>query len=518
MTRQYDLQNRYKETERTDNGKVKRQKATDKGSSCRADLPPLAELPVWDEDFMKDILNDIYDEMEKEDLNRLKTRHLANNTQLGNIKTLAREGRIVDAVKMVIKDNLYCMLNESFGIKQWKDIKFFKAYCDVCNCKLEDMFDSNEQVFRIKEDLSDAQTRVELYHKFKEHIDDYLSYLVNNEFLSEKHRKYIRGLLEQMKNSPLMQKEISTKIITTIISMPTETKRISETHEVVNIFECLDKGIFGYRELKIEIVADILSRGIFGRSGNTNQAKKGAFLIYGPPGVGKSMFAQVTADALGLPLHVINLAQADPLLLKGSYKTWNNATYGRIAEALIDNNGYKTCVILLDEIDKAAEGNNHGKVVDVISSILDPNINFKDDFLGIDLDLDNCIFFLTANDISGLPKNLLDRLTCLRVNRPSEQEAREILKFMVRRKNNSNNLVKIDEEAVLKMVEPNTISFRDFERILDRIIKRFVLQQILNHGAIKHNVIGEDYLKEGLQLQQKENRYIPVGFMQPLRD
>lgn len=86
-------------------------------------------------------------------------------------------------------------------------------------------------------------------------------------------------------------------------------------------------------------------------------------------------------------------------------------------------------IILLDEIDKITR-NIKGDPSHVLLEILDESQNnkFVDHFLNIPIDLSNCFFIATANDINEIHYALRDRMEIIHIEGYTEEEKVEIMK------------------------------------------------------------------------------------------
>lgn len=134
--------------------------------------------------------------------------------------------------------------------------------------------------------------------------------------------------------------------------------------------------------------------------------------LVGPPGVGKTTFAESVAEALDRKFESISLGGVnDSSTLKGHRRTYMQSFPGKIIAAL------RRCkssnpVILLDEIDKMGGSSYHGDPRSDLLEILDPNQNFSfvDNYIDHPVDLSNVLFICSANYLHNISRPLLDRL------------------------------------------------------------------------------------------------------------
>ncbi len=137
----------------------------------------------------------------------------------------------------------------------------------------------------------------------------------------------------------------------------------------------------------------------------------------GIQGVGKTTMAKSIANALGRDFVRIALGGLGGVAeLRGRSRGETDAEPGQIIKALVRTKQMNP-LILLDEIDKVSS--QTGLRADVMASlleILDPeqNSTFIDKYIDYPIDLSQCIFITTANNLGGISAALLDRLEVIR--------------------------------------------------------------------------------------------------------
>src|SRR6185369_14936413 len=145
------------------------------------------------------------------------------------------------------------------------------------------------------------------------------------------------------------------------------------------------------------------------------------FCFVGPPGVGKTTFAQILAEALGKPFFLLALGgESNPSTLTGSKPESSRAEIGKIAKYLIQ--GEKSDpFVLLDEIDKTS-------LHDTLNPFLDPaqNQNIHEHCLGIELDFSKITFAATANDPKKIPDCLRSRMIIIELKEYTSEQKKEI--------------------------------------------------------------------------------------------
>lgn len=157
-------------------------------------------------------------------------------------------------------------------------------------------------------------------------------------------------------------------------------------------------------------------------------------LLNGEPGSGKSYFAEQFAKAYGSGYLVTHMETAQNNAgLSGSAEYWNNTKPGEVFNLLVDGD-FANPVICIDEIEKAISGD-----YDPLSSLyglLEPGTSraFRDlSYPWLPpLDASRIIWIATANDADLLTAPILDRCRRFEIDRPSEQQARDLVKRIYR--------------------------------------------------------------------------------------
>ena len=208
--------------------------------------------------------------------------------------------------------------------------------------------------------------------------------------------------------------------------------------------------------------------------------------LVGPPGVGKTTFAESISNALGRNFVKISLGgMSDSAELVGHRRAYIGSNPGKIISSLIKC-GSNNPIILLDEVDKLKK-DYKGDPASTLLDILDVSQNkrFTDNYIDEEVDLSHVLFILTANDIRGIPHALFDRLELIEISGYTEKEKlficeNYIIPNILKRDGLKNNSIKFDRDALIKIINSytNEAGVRELERALDKIVRKVITEHI----------------------------------------
>jgi len=188
----------------------------------------------------------------------------------------------------------------------------------------------------------------------------------------------------------------------------------------------LDKAVFGMSTAKTQIM-QVLAQWI------TNPDSIGNVIaLHGPAGVGKTSIAKYgIAQALHRPFQFFSLGGASDIsTYVGHSYTYEGSMWGRIIDSVMQS-GCMNPVLYFDELDKIS-GTPHGEeVASMLIHLTDrtQNSQFHDRyFAGIDIDMSQCLFVFSFNDINQVNPILRDRMQVIHCGGYSELEKQTILK------------------------------------------------------------------------------------------
>ena len=243
----------------------------------------------------------------------------------------------------------------------------------------------------------------------------------------------------------------------------------------------LDRNHYGMEKVKeriLEYLAVLQLRG---------DLKSPILCLFGPPGVGKTSLGKSIAEAMKRKYVRMSLGGLhDESEIRGHRRTYVGAMPGRIIKG-IQKAGSSNPVFILDEIDKVSANNYNGDPASALLEVLDPeqNSTFHDNYLDLDYDLSKVFFIATANDLSTIPRPLLDRMELIEVPGYVTEEKIEIAKrHLVPRELKNTGLdkvspkIKFSKQALEKIIEDYTreSGVRQLEKQINKTLRKEALR------------------------------------------
>ena len=228
--------------------------------------------------------------------------------------------------------------------------------------------------------------------------------------------------------------------------------------------------------------------------------------LYGPPGVGKTSLGKSIAEAMKRKYVRVSLGGLhDEAEIRGHRRTYIGAMPGRIIKS-IQKAGSSNPVFILDEIDKVTQNTVNGDPASALLEVLDPEQNtaFHDNYLDVDYDLSKVLFIATANNLSTIPRPLLDRMEIIEVSGYITEEKIEIAKrhLIPRELDNTGlktlvNKPKFNKAAIEKVIEQYTreSGVRQLEKQINKAMRKLAFKQQMN-GTIDNWKITPESLED----------------------
>jgi hypothetical protein len=156
-------------------------------------------------------------------------------------------------------------------------------------------------------------------------------------------------------------------------------------------------------------------------------------LFCGPPGSGKTRLVRRLFELSGIAITFFDGAGSSDSTFGGTPRRWNSGEPSVPLEA-VRSSMTANPGIILDEIDKSANGRTNGSLGNAILPFIDSEISshFSDPYVQFQCDLSHVSFFMTANDELLLPKPLRDRLRLVRIPLPSPAHLPALARNIVR--------------------------------------------------------------------------------------
>lgn len=325
----------------------------------------------------------------------------------------------------------------------------------------------NEQMQAIQKELGEKD-------EFKIEIQQIEKQIRSKAMSKEAKEKATKELKKLKMMSPMSaEATVVRNYIDWIISLPWG-EYTEDRNDLKLAQDVLDEDHYGLEEVKERILEYLAVRTL---TGNT----KGQILCFaGPPGVGKTSLAKSIAKSLNKKFVRASMGGVrDEAEIRGHRRTYVGALPGKVIQSL-KKAGSSNPVFLLDEVDKMSM-DFRGDPSSALLEVLDPEQNhtFGDHYLEIDYDISKVMFVLTANNLSNVPRPLLDRMEVITISGYTEDEKFNIARrYLVTKQMEMHGLlqgdIELTDEAIYELVRSYTreAGVRNLERMVATLCRK----------------------------------------------
>lgn len=385
--------------------------------------------------------------------------------------------------------------------------------------KVKESIDDNQREYMLREQLK--VIREELGEtNIADEADEFLRQLSEMEASEEVKDKIKKEIsrFQAMGNSAAESAVLRT-YIEIMLDIPWE-KLSEDSMDLEEAEYILEEDHYGLKKVKERVLEYLAARAM-------SQKKDAAILcLVGPPGTGKTSIARSIARATHKEYVRLSLGGVrDESEIRGHRKTYVGAMPGRIVAA-VRQAKVRNPLMLLDEVDKVGK-DQRGDTASALLEVLDgeQNEHFRDHYLEVPLDLSDVLFIATANDLSTIPKPLLDRMEIIEVSSYSENEKFHIAKnYLVKKQMEANGLTSKEivwkDDALRLLIDSYTreAGVRGLERVIGNVSRK-VTKDIYQGKKKKVTVTKKavrDYLGTAPYELEKESLKDEVGIVHGL--
>lgn len=384
--------------------------------------------------------------------------------------------------------------------------------------KVKVRVDKHQKEYVLREQL--GVIRDELGENADSEADEYekkLSELDAPDYVKEKTKKEIKRFRNMSSSSS--ESTVERGYIETVLELPWNKMSV-DNKDLDHAAQVLDDDHYGLKDVKERILEFLAVRNL------TSKGESPIICLVGPPGTGKTSIARSIASALEKKYVRISLGGVrDEAEIRGHRKTYIGAMPGRIVNGLRQA-GVSNPLMLLDEIDKVSsdyKGDTSAALLEVLDS--EQNCRFRDHYIEMPVDLSEVLFIATANEVSGIPKPLLDRMELIEVSSYTENEKFHIAKEHLIEKQKSKNGIKkeqltITDGALKDIIRLYTreAGVRSLERTIGKLCRKAAREIFKDSEAAvkvtKTNL--KTYLGNPKYSPEKKNDHAEVGIVRGL--
>ena len=340
----------------------------------------------------------------------------------------------------------------------------------------------NEQMKAIQKELGEGEEGLDEMGELEKRIEETQ--------LSKEAKERAQQEMKKLRQMSPMSAEATVvrNYLDWLLNVPW-SKRTRTKKDIKNAQKVLDQDHYGLEKVKERILEYLAVQQ------RTKKVKGPILCLIGPPGVGKTSLGQSISKATNRNFVRMSLGGVrDESEIRGHRRTYIGAMPGKVIQGM---KRAKTTnpLFLLDEVDKLGS-DWRGDPSSALLEVLDPeqNATFQDHYLEIDYDLSDVMFVCTANNLSNMPRPLLDRMEVIRISGYTEDEKLQIVKrHLLRKQIKAAGLkqkeFKISDVAIRDLIRYYTreAGVRSLEREIANLCRK-AIKEILMKGKEKVSI------------------------------
>ena len=411
------------------------------------------------------------------------------DVEIGKKQKIFQEPSLVKAFKLLVS-----LVSKELSLKSLETSIDQKVKGKLSKSQRE--YFLHEQLRQIHNELGISEESANEYVQLKTRI--------NNTPLTVKAKEKLNQEMKKLARISNHSQEYSVLInyVEWVLDLPWSPKETGDI-DILKSQKILDKDHYGLKDVKERILEHIAVMQL-------NKSIKGQIICFaGPPGVGKTSLGKSIAESLGREFVRISLGGVgDESEIRGHRRTYIGAIPGIIMDSLKKGKSTNP-LIMMDEIDKLSS-DFRGDPAAALLEVLDPeqNSHFRDHYIDIEYDLSNVVFITTANNLSTIPRPLLDRMEVVELPGYTEFEKLNIAKnHLVSKQLNEHGIgtkikISFTESALEYIIKFYTreAGVRELDRKIAKIIRK-IIKDFLTGKIKKAITINKKHVREYLGVE-----------------
>jgi ATP-dependent Lon protease len=434
---------------------------------------------------------------------------------LMSVNTIEEPGRLADLVvahlNLKLEDKQEILEIADPGKRLDKLLQLMQGEIEILQVerrirsRVKKQMERSQKEYYLNEQMQAIQKELGEKDEFKVEIQQ-IEKQIRTKALSKEAKEKVTKELKKLKMMSPMSAEATVvrNYIDWIITLPWG-EYTEDRNDLKMAQEVLDEDHYGLEEVKERILEYLAVKSL-------TENSKGQILCFaGPPGVGKTSLAKSIARALNKKFVRASMGGVrDEAEIRGHRRTYVGALPGKVIQSLKKADSSNP-VFLLDEVDKMSM-DFRGDPSSALLEVLDPEQNhaFGDHYLEIDYDLSKVMFVLTANNLSNIPRPLLDRMEVIHISGYTEDEKFNIVKkYLITKQMELHGLKEgdliITESAIKELVGSYTreAGVRNLERMVATLCRKAAKQIVDMRAEIIEATAKDKEAKEGKKTKTK---------------